>query len=230
MYTYVMVPVLVLPMEMKLLRREFFNRWYGLKAFYLSKTMSTIPTTIVLTMIFNAIVYWMADQPMELTRFVRFCSINVVLAIISEGLGILIGITFNCTNGAVVGPSVMAPILMVAMHGMGYGERIYPAMHFLMQFSFMRLGLVGLVTTLYSNGRQQMECKDYSPFPYCHYSDPSMLLRDLGMRGQETGNQLLGLLGYLLLFRVLAFFAMRFRLTTELRSQIIGYIHKIIKH
>ncbi|XP_054260947.1 ATP-binding cassette subfamily G member 4-like isoform X2 [Macrosteles quadrilineatus] len=228
MYTYVMSPILIMPTEMKLLRREYFNRWYGIKAYYMARTAVTIPITFTLCMLFNVLVYTMSDQPMELARFLWFCSITTILAFVSEGMGMLIGIIFNCTNGAVVGPSVMAPILMLSYLGMGYGVRTVPFQEILMRLSFLRLSLVGVVTTLYYHDRAPMECIN-DVHPYCHYQDPSLLVRDLGMGGEVTLYNLLGMFGYLLLFRLAAYFAMRFRLTTQLRSHIITYVHKIIK-
>lgn len=52
---------------------------------------------IGLTMLFNTIVYTMTQQPMELERFAWFSSVTVVLSLTSEGLGMLIGVMFNCT-------------------------------------------------------------------------------------------------------------------------------------
>lgn len=124
----------------------------------------------------------------------------------------------------------MAPILMLSMHGMGYGEKIMPAMQYLMNLSFLRLSLVGIITCLYSNDRGQLDCEgEVGIHPYCHYKDPSMLVRDLGMKGKSTQDQLLGMIGYLLLFRIVAFFIMRLTLTTDIRSKVIEYVHKIIK-
>lgn len=46
---------------------------------------------------FNVIVYTMTSQPMELPRFLWFSTCTTVLALVSEGLGVLIGVIFNCT-------------------------------------------------------------------------------------------------------------------------------------
>lgn len=48
-------------------------------------------------MLFNTIVYTMTQQPMELERFAWFSSVTVILSLTSEGLGMLIGVMFNCT-------------------------------------------------------------------------------------------------------------------------------------
>ncbi|RZF39649.1 hypothetical protein LSTR_LSTR001170 [Laodelphax striatellus] len=228
MYTHVITHILTLPNEIKIMKREYFNRWYGLKAYFTALTLHTVPTTIILGMLFNTIVYIMADEPLELPRFIWFSSFTIMVALVSEGLGVLIGCNFNCTNGAVVGPSVMAPILMIAIHGMGYGLHIKPFMKSLMNLSFIRIAVVGIVTSLYQNGRGPMECKSQT-HPYCHYREPYMLVRDLGMTNQSTVNQIIGLIGFLLLFRMAAFLTLRYTLMTDIRSQVFAYTKKIFK-
>ncbi|KAL1139496.1 hypothetical protein AAG570_006480, partial [Ranatra chinensis] len=85
------------PEQVKLMKREYFNRWYSLKAFYCAITVSTVPIIMMLGFLFTIIVYFMSDQPVEPKRFGWFTLICTLLALISEGLGILIGFTFNCT-------------------------------------------------------------------------------------------------------------------------------------
>lgn len=103
----------------------------------------------------------------------------------------------------------MAPILMLSYIGMGYGVKTLPFQVILMKFSFLRLSLVGIVTAMYYHDRQYMECMD-DIHPYCHYQDPRLLVRDLGMSGESTLYNLLGLCGYMVLFRLAAYFAMRY--------------------
>uniref|UniRef100_A0A0A9YE03 ATP-binding cassette sub-family G member 1 n=1 Tax=Lygus hesperus TaxID=30085 RepID=A0A0A9YE03_LYGHE len=227
MYTHCMIPVLTYPFEVKVMKRKYFNRWYSLKAFYLAKTLSTLPFIIPLAFLFIGIVYLMSDQPLELKRFSWFAGYCILIALTSEGLGILIGFTFNCTNGSVVGPSSMAPILMLAMHGMGYGLSIHPIMVWVLKFSYLRFGLVGIITALYLDGRR-MECYDPDE-PICFYRDAKLIVRDLSMEGEETAPQLVGMVFYLVLLRVLAFLSLRYRCTIEFNSQIVGYLTKIIK-
>lgn len=46
--------------------------------------------------------------------------------------------------------------------------------------------------------------------PYCYYRDARLLVRDLAMEGDVTVNQMLGLAFYCVLFRVAAFFSLRY--------------------
>ncbi|RZC33523.1 ABC2 membrane domain containing protein, partial [Asbolus verrucosus] len=140
LYTYVMMPVLLFPLEVQLLKREYFNRWYRLKAYYLALTVATFPLlvsiAIVLGIMFLLIVYFMADQPKEIDRFIGFCLTGLLVGLTSQGLGYLIGSIFSITNGSIIGPSVLAPLLAIAVYGMGYRATIEPFYKVLMSLTF----------------------------------------------------------------------------------------------
>lgn len=46
-FTYALLPLYFLvPEEVKILEREYFNRWYSLKAYYMVTLFSTIPPLV----------------------------------------------------------------------------------------------------------------------------------------------------------------------------------------
>ncbi|CAH0387981.1 unnamed protein product [Bemisia tabaci] len=225
-YTYVMTPVLLFPYEVKLLRREYFNRWYSLKAFYAAMSIASLPTTILFGTMFSVVTYLMSDQPWNSDRFIWYLFIGQAMALVSEGMGILIGSIFKSTNGAAVAPASLAPLLAVAVYGMGFGSVIEPFMQFLMNLSFIRYGLVALSVTLYQN-RPLMECKESEL--YCHYKNPRLLLRDLGMEDIDRTNEMISLSVFIVLFRIAAFSALRYRLTTEFSSKFMRIINKVLR-
>lgn len=180
MYTYVMVPVLVFPLEVKLMEREYFNRWYSLKAYYMCFTLAALPLMVLCSTMFITIVYVLSDQPMVLERFIWFSALGIAIGLTSQGLGYLIGSVFSITNGSVVGSSALAPLLALACYGMGYRAAIEPVMKVLISFSYLRFGVVGFSATLFSN-RELLNCDEI----YCHYRDPELLLKDMGMVGEE---------------------------------------------
>ncbi|XP_047019199.1 ATP-binding cassette subfamily G member 4-like isoform X2 [Helicoverpa zea] len=173
MYTYTMIPVLLFPFQVRLLRREYFNRWYSLKAFYAALTLSSIPSM----------------------------------------------------NGSIVAPAAAAPLLALSCYGMGFGPYIEGSMRALMSASFLRYGVTGFSLALYKN-RKLMECKE----DFCLYSDPTMILRDLGMESDNFGVQVAGLLAFTLIHRVLAYLALRYRLTAEFSNKFMCYVSKFLKH
>lgn len=79
------------------MKKECFNRWYGLTPYYLALTISRLPVQIVLNIIFSTLVYTLSGLPLEPWRFVMFAFIGVIVSMVAEGLGLAIGATFNVT-------------------------------------------------------------------------------------------------------------------------------------
>lgn len=79
------------------MKKECFNRWYGLTPYYLALTISRLPLQIVFNLIFILLVYFLAGLPIEVWRFLMFLLVGVIVSFVSEGLGLAIGATFNVT-------------------------------------------------------------------------------------------------------------------------------------
>ncbi|KPI92893.1 ATP-binding cassette sub-family G member 4 [Papilio xuthus] len=205
-----------LPMEIRIIRREYFNRWYGLKAYYAALTFSTIPPAIFFGMIFITMTYFMSGQLFEWHRFILFSIVGLLTGFCSEGLGLLIGTIFNSTNGAILGPSIISPLLVLCCYGMGFGRQIESGMRFLMSLSYLRYGLTGMTLPMYQN-RTRMHCSE----DICVYGDPTYVLQELGMEGDTYIIQILGLSVFVVLFRAIAFFTLRHRLANEYSNSII---------
>lgn len=48
-----MAIVFLVPMEVHLLRREYFNRWYSLKAYYAALSFATMPAMVRILIVCN---------------------------------------------------------------------------------------------------------------------------------------------------------------------------------
>ncbi|XP_023936206.1 ATP-binding cassette sub-family G member 1-like [Bicyclus anynana] len=225
MYTHIMIPVLLFPMELRMLRREYFNRWYSLKAYYAALTLSSLPFMVMLGILFLIISYPMSGQLLEWDRFILFSISGLMTAICSEGLGLLVGSTFSVTNGSIVGPATAAPLLALCCYGMGFGPYIEWIMKWFMSLSYLRYGLTGLCLALYQK-RPLMDCN----VDFCLYADTKILLRDLGMANDNYGTQIASLFGFTVLYRLVAYFMLRYRLTTEYKSKFMNYVTKFLKH
>lgn len=108
---------------------------------------------------------------------------------------------------------MVAPLLAVAVYGMGFGQVIEPFMKTLMGLSFVRYSLVATLISLYGNGRGEMECN--SPDLYCHYKDPEQLMKDLGMNEESMTRQfiLLALFGFA--FRLGVYYVIKIKMTNK---------------
>lgn len=229
MFTHFMVPILLYPNDLLIMKREFFNRWYGLKSYYIALTVSTLPYQWLCGVVFATICYLLSGQPMDWSRYAWFLGTGLVTGMCSEGYGLVLGTLFSVTNGSTLGTFSLAPMLVLAVYGMGYGKEVEPMYAYLMQLSYLRFGLVGIALSLYSGDRPPMHCDD-NKVPYCHYSNPKLLLRDLGMEGLSSHVQILNLVVYLVLFRLTAYLALRYRLTVGLSSRLRNYVRKILRH
>lgn len=85
------------PSELRVVKKECFNRWYGLTPYYLALTVSRLPLQILFNVMFSALVYFLAGLPVELWRFSMFATIGVIVSFVAEGLGLAIGSRFNVT-------------------------------------------------------------------------------------------------------------------------------------
>ncbi|CAH2076871.1 unnamed protein product, partial [Iphiclides podalirius] len=125
-YTHAMIPILLFPTEIRIMRREYFNQWYGLKAFYAALTFSTIPSAIFFGTIFTTIAYVMSGQLFEWNRYILFLFAALLTGFCSEGVGLAIGSALNATNGSILGPAIVSPLLVLCCYGMGFGMYIEP--------------------------------------------------------------------------------------------------------
>ncbi|XP_060877169.1 ATP-binding cassette sub-family G member 4-like [Metopolophium dirhodum] len=226
-YTHVMGPVLTFPSEVKLLRREYFNHWYSLKSYFFASTITSLPSMMLFGSLFLLIVYFMSAQPIEWIRFSEFMAIGLFTGYTSEGLGVLIGSSVKNSTGAVMTPALLAPMLALAVYGMGYGLAIEPIMESLMATSFLRYALVGVCTSLFGNGRADMECSKDDL--YCHYKNPELLLRDLGMSGRSIVNQFVGLALFGMCFRLAAYYIIKLRMMNKPLRKIPLYFKKFLR-
>jgi hypothetical protein len=132
-------------------------------------------------------------------------------------------------NGSIVAPCSASPLIALAVYGVGHGETIEGSMAFLMGLSHIRYGLVAILNSLYGHNRPFLSCLGDENI-YCHYKDPKILLKDLGMADSTTLGQILALLAFAVVYRFVAYLALRYRLTSEFSNQLLNYIAKILRH
>ncbi|XP_035444891.1 ATP-binding cassette sub-family G member 1 [Spodoptera frugiperda] len=209
-YTQIMVPVLVYPQEVKLVKKEHFNCWYSLNPYYAALTVSKLPVQITFNIIFCTIVYFMAGVPFTVMRFVAFCLVGNVVSLAAEGFGMAIGSVFNVTNGCAIGPSAIAPFLGLAIYGFDFAHEIPLLMNILMKTSFIRCGIVAMVLTIFGFDRQPLDCEDM----YCHFAKPEVLIKYLDIENSSVWYEILTMFGIMFVFRSLCYIGLRWRFAT----------------
>jgi len=193
------------PFELRVVKKECFNRWYGLTPYYLATTLSRMPLQIFLNLVFSTMVYFLAGLPHEWWRFSMFALVGVITSFVAEGFGLAIGATFSITNGTAIGPMCMAPFLGLAIYGFDFAADVSGLMYALMKISFIRGGVVSLVLIVFGYGRPQLECADV----YCHFDDPKVLLRYLRIENVSLLTEIFFLIVILIFFRTLFYLSLR---------------------
>ncbi|XP_039285419.1 ATP-binding cassette sub-family G member 4 [Nilaparvata lugens] len=199
--------ILTFPMEMSILNKEYFNRWYSLKSYYIATNILDIPVLTVCAITFSAIIYAMSGQPLDWTRFSMFTGISLLVVYISQSLGFMVGSIFNVVNGTFVGPTMLVPMMMFS--GFGVSLRDIPGyMKWGTNLSYLRYSLEGYVAAIYGLNRPILPCTSY----YCHYKYPKKFMSEVAMNGDQFWLDVYALLFTLFLTRVAAYILLRWRI------------------
>lgn len=83
------------PTEIPIIKREHFNRWYSLKAYYLAITLSDAPIQLVSTLVYAIITFLLTGQPIEMFRLCYFIVICILISLVAQSIGLLNGAVFN---------------------------------------------------------------------------------------------------------------------------------------
>lgn len=127
-----------------------------------------------------------------------------------------------------VGPTLIAPLMLLAVYGLGSGSAGIPVVvKLLMSLSYLRYGLEGLVAAIYGSGRTNIPCPESEQF--CMYVNPSHLLADMGMENVAFWFDLLVLFGMLVVLKAVSFYLLRQRLSPNRTFAAMHLIGRIVK-
>jgi len=81
------------PLEMRILVREHFNRWYRLAPYYISILLVEIPFQAACAASYLVISYWLTGQPIETNRIILFMAVSIAASLTAQAWGFFIGVT-----------------------------------------------------------------------------------------------------------------------------------------
>lgn len=87
-----LIPV---PTERSTILKENFNRWYTVKAYYLAVNIIDLPISTLSCFLFSIIIYVMTGWPLEFIRFSVFFVVSLLVVLVAETVGLIIGSCFN---------------------------------------------------------------------------------------------------------------------------------------
>lgn len=128
-------------------------------------------------------------------------------------------------NGSVLAPAIGVTFLLFCVHGIGYGSQVNSIVKVLLHSSYLRIGIIAICNALYEN-RSSLNCNNEI---YCYYQDPKRFLKDLGVQTSHYELHLLGLVVFAVVFRLIGFLALKWRLTYDFSQIIVNYANKIFR-
>lgn len=85
----------IVPLQLPIVAREHFNRWYSKRAYYCALTFTDFPLQFICVFVYIVITYLMTAQPLESFRLGYVLSITLMLSLVSQAIGIILGAAFG---------------------------------------------------------------------------------------------------------------------------------------
>lgn len=83
------------PSELKILRREYANGWYNIYSYYFTNRLADLPVQVTASSIYVIIIYFLTGQPLEFQRIRLFLISCVLVSLVAQTFGVIIGVSFN---------------------------------------------------------------------------------------------------------------------------------------
>lgn len=206
-FTAMMPTVLTFPMEKTIFAREHLNSWYSTKIYYLAKTVSEIPFQILFPVIYCSIVYWMTHQPNDILRFGLFVLSSIMISLVAQSVGLLIGAATSVQNAVFLAPVVSIPILLFSGFFINL-DTIPSYLQWLSYISYIRYCYHSVLLATYSMDRPELDCDKL----FCPYVEPEDFLKEMDMHTGSLYIDYAALLGFFLFFRFIAYHVLWYRI------------------
>ncbi|XP_045447598.1 ATP-binding cassette sub-family G member 4 isoform X4 [Melitaea cinxia] len=207
MYTSMTITILSFPLEMPVLIKEHFNRWYSLRSYYLAITVSDIPFQAIFCVIYVVIVYLLTSQPLEWFRFAMFLSSCLLIAFVAQSVGLVVGAAMNVQNGVFLAPVMSVPFLLFSGFFVSFNA-IPVYLRWITYVSYIRYGFEGTALATYAFNRTKLQCHQV----YCHFKNPETTLEELDMINADFTLDIAALILIFIILRVSAFLFLRWKL------------------
>ncbi|CAG9785419.1 unnamed protein product [Diatraea saccharalis] len=207
MYTSMTITILSFPLEMPVLVKEHFNRWYSLRSYYLAITVSDIPFQAIFCVIYVVIVYLLTSQPPVLFRFTMFLSSCLLISFVAQSVGLVVGAAMNVQNGVFLAPVMSVPFLLFSGFFVSFNA-IPKYLRWITYLSYIRYGFEGTALATYSFNRPKLQCHQV----YCHFKNPETTLEELDMQDADFGLDIAALCLIFVVLRISAFLFLRWKL------------------
>lgn len=207
-YTSMMPAVLLFPLEMPVLKKERFNNWYKLKTYYFASFMCTLPIQIIFSVVYALPIYFISQQPLDVNRFLMFLIPAILITLISESVGLVIGSVLNPVNGTFLG-AILACSMLAFSGFIVLFNHMPRIMYYISYVSYLKYSLHAIVLAIYDYNREKLFC----PITYCHYNTPGKILSELSMTDRDFWVDIAVLMSNYVIFKIAGYCTLKKTLT-----------------
>nr|XP_034180076.1 ATP-binding cassette sub-family G member 4 [Osmia lignaria]XP_034180077.1 ATP-binding cassette sub-family G member 4 [Osmia lignaria] len=208
-YTSMMPAVLKFPSEFSTLKKERFNNWYQLRTYYAASLICSLPIQVAYAFIYTSPSYFLSRQPLDVNRFLMFLTVSILMTMISDSFGLLIGSLTNPINGTFIGAIIICTMLTLAGFLALYSH-MPVVLYYVSYLSYFKYAMHAFVHSVYGFGREKLLC----PKNYCHYRVPDLMMTDLTLADGKYWIDIVVLICNYVLFRFAAYCTLKRKLSS----------------
>lgn len=198
--------ILSVPLDLPIIKREHFNRWYQTGAYFCALTLIDVPIIILTTLIYVSITYVLSYQPMELYRFSAYYITILLLSFAAQGLGLISGSLMNVKFTLILGSFFICPFVLFSNFFVHLNDTA-AVFRWMFEVSFIKHALSGSMLAIFGFDRIKMDCLA----EICYYRWPSKFMESLRIN-DTFSSVVIKLTTFVFVFRVIAFVIMSRRL------------------
>jgi hypothetical protein len=146
----------------------------------------------------------MTNQPLD--RAIPFFFICILTSFTSQGFGLLASSIFDL-YGTLTFAAIFLPLFAIFTGVFVLIKDAPSAFHWIFSITFVKHSLDGGATAILGWNREKLKCNE----DYCHYSLPKKFLNTIDLQ-EDFVKSVEALIAFFLIFRLAAFFIMRYRL------------------
>ncbi|XP_012227947.1 ATP-binding cassette sub-family G member 1-like isoform X1 [Linepithema humile] len=200
MFTAFSATMITIPLELPIVMREHFNRWYKLRTYYLANKLADFPVQLTATFIYTFIVYFMSDQLPESERLGLYMLMCLLICLVAQTIGLIIGIALKVQNSVIFGPLAIMPFVLFSGFFVHLKDT-HPYLQWLLHISFPKYGFEGVMIAIYGYDRAKLTCS----MDYCHFSIPEKFLMEVGMKHVDYWFNITVLISLYITLEIIAF-------------------------
>ncbi|XP_071557292.1 ATP-binding cassette sub-family G member 1 isoform X2 [Temnothorax nylanderi] len=206
-YSAFSATMVTIPLELPILKREHFNRWYKLRSYYLAGKLADFLVQLIATFVYTIIVYYMTDQLPEGRRFGLYMLMCFVASLVGQTSGFIIGCSLKVQDSVIFGPFAIMPFFLLSGFFVNIKD-VQPYLHWLFNMSFFKYAFEGVLMAIYGYDRAKLKCSA----DYCHFASPKKFLMELGLENINYWFNIIILISVCIVLDIVAYIILNVRI------------------